>query len=78
MSEPELIVLGIVLAALCALFYRDFWIARKQRRIRQKKRYDARRIGKVRTRVWSNLMSLRRTRQLTYQHRPDVQDGPER
>ena len=74
MNRLEIILLCVICGILFALAYRDFWVPRKQSRMRRDKRREARRIGKIRTLISSRLASLRKTQRLTDQRILDTRD----
>jgi hypothetical protein len=62
-----ILLLPFGLIGLAALIYVDFIAPRKRRSIRRRQRKEARRLGKFRMRISTELWALRKTRRLSDQ-----------
>jgi hypothetical protein len=67
MIKFAILLLPLVLVGLAALIYFDVILPRNRRQIKRQKRKEARRLGKFRSRISTELWTMRKTRRLADQ-----------
>jgi uncharacterized protein (UPF0218 family) len=75
MTTGEIVTAALIPTGTLAvglLLWLDFRSQRNERKIRRQKRNEHRRLSRIRSLVWSNLLSLRKNRRLTDQRVKDT------
>lgn len=75
MTMGEIVTAALIPIASLAvglLLWLDFRSQRNEKKLRRQKRNEHRRLSRIRSLVWSNLLSLRKNRRLTDQRVNDT------